>query len=891
MTIPAVSDETPRPEVADPRAADGVRTQARYRALVEATALDVWHADAAGALVRDMPNWRAITGQRPGDVLGEGWQLAIHPDDVERVRATWQLAVATRSIYECEYRIVARDGSHRVIHARGVPVVEDGELVEWVGTSEDVTDDREEERYTREQARAVERLSEIGTTLSAELDVRELLQTITDATTELSGAQFGAFFYSEVRQDDGVEQEQFALYTVSGVPLEKFSRFPMPRNTAIFAPTFAGEGPVRLDDVTQDARYGRNPPYHGMPEGHLPVRSYLAVPVVSKSGHVHGGLFFGHELPGVFNARHERLVVSVAAQAAAALDNAQLYEAERRSRAAAEQAQRDLAFLARANYALGASLDFHKSAEVVTKLPVPDLCDWAVLHVVSEGGDVEAVSLYHRDEARRQLLRELAGRFPVRLDEERGPAVALRTGQTYVLEAIDDAALDAHARDDRHREALDQAGIGAMLSVPILTRDRVVGSLSFVRERSRSFTDREVVLAEELTSRAGLALDSAMLFSRERAAALTLQRSLLPGALPAVEGTVCAVRYLPGAAGMEVGGDWYDVIPLGEGVVAYVVGDVMGRGVQAAGVMGQIRSAVRAYALEDHPPEEVLARVDRLLRLAEEPPLVTCVYARLDTRSGELCLSTAGHLPPLVVSPLGESRYLELEPGLPLGVAETTFASGCLTLERGSTLVLYTDGLVETPQSSVTAGMEALRACAVEYAVEGDIEAFIDALISALERGDGHDDDIAVLAVRLPEATEVLPADAPAGRAVGRTLPPDASSVGKARAFLHETLAAWDVPVDIDDAKLLVSELVTNALVHAGTVVHLHVEAREDALRVAVGDEGPPDREVPTGGELPDLRMAVGGRGLAIVSVLAHRWGVDPLPDGKRVWFELGFAQ
>ena len=886
MSTPSVSDETPLPAAV--AAGDGElrRSEARYRALAEATALDVWHAEPSGALTSDMPGWRAITGQTAEQVLGDGWQSAIHPDDVERVRAAWEAAVLSQSRYECEYRLRCQDGGHRVIFARGVPVIEDGRIVEWVGTSEDVTHSREEEQFSLEQARAIERLNDIGSNLAAELDVRELLQTITDATTELSGAQFGAFFYTEVRENS----EEFSLYTISGVPRERFSSFPMPRNTEIFSPTFNGEAPVRTDDVTQDSRFGKNAPYFGMPEGHLPVRSYLAVPVVSKSGKVHGGLFFGHERPGVFSERHERMVVSVAAQAAAALDNAQLYEAERRSRAAAEQAQRDLAFLARANYALSASLDFQKTAEVVSKLPVPDLCDWAVLHVVSEAGDIEAVSLYHRDEVQRQRLQEMAVRHPVRIDAERGPAVALRTGQTHVLDLVTEEMLDEHARDARHRESLELARIGALLSVPILTRDRVVASLTFVREHPRAFTEREIVLAEELTSRAGLALDSAMLFSRERAAALTLQRSLLPGALPPVEGTVVAVRYLPGAAGMEVGGDWYDVIPLGDGIVGYVVGDVMGRGVQAAGVMGQLRAAVRAYALEDHAPEEVLARVDRLLRLTEEPPLVTCVYARLDTRTGELCISTAGHLPPLLIGPDGEGVYLDIEPGLPLGVGETQFASGCLFMERGSTLVLYTDGLVETPHSSITTGMDALRARAVEFSGEGDIEAFIDCLITAFDRGDGHSDDIAVLAVRLPSPSPTAMGDNP-GRSMALTLPPDPSSVSKARAFLQETVDSWRLPVDIDDAKLLISELVTNALVHAGTVVHVHIEAREDALRVAVGDEGPPDWEMPTTGELPDLRMSVGGRGLAIVSVLAHRWGVEPMPDGKRVWFEQSFAE
>lgn len=854
------------------------RTAARYQALIEATTLDVWHTDADGGVIDDMPGWRAITGQTIEEIHGDGWVTAVHLEDAERARTTWEKAFANQSLYECEYRLMSKDGGHRVIFARGVPILEDGRVVEWVGTSEDVTDRRRDERSLREHSAAIDKLNAIGATLAAELDLHELMQAITDATTELTGAQFGALFYTEAREGE----ENFTLVTISGVPKERFENFPMPRNTEVFAPTFRGEGVVRLDDVTQDPRYGRNAPYHGLPEGHLPVRSYLAVPVVSKSGHVHGGLFFGHERPGVFTGAHERLVRGVAAQAAAALDNAALYEAERRSRAVAEAAQRDLAFLARANYALSASLDFARTADVVTKLPVPDLCDWAVLHVVTDGGHVEAVSVHHADEAKCRVLRDVVAHQPVRTEQRGGPGAAIRTGRSVVVDEVTGERLDAYEPDAQRRAALRGAGVGSLLSVPLLTRDRVVGALTLVRETPRAFGARVVAVAEELTSRAALALDSAMLFSRERAAALTLQRSLLPGALPPVEGTVCAVRYLPGAAGLEVGGDWYDVIPVSAGVVVYVIGDVMGRGVQAAGVMGQLRAAVRAYALDDHQPEEVLRRVNRLLCLSEEPPLVTCAYARVDIRTGELCISTAGHLPPMLLPSDGEPEYLELEPGLPLGVGESDFASGCRMLPAGSTLVLYTDGLVETPQSSITTGMARLCERARAASGETDIEALTDALLGPEHTAD-HSDDVAVLVVRLsPIGAAGVP-----GSCMTDTLPPEPSSVGKARQFVERAVGEWAVGVDLDDAKLLVSELVTNALIHTGTLVHLQVELRDDVLRVSVDDEGAPGSEVPTGGELPGVRLSVGGRGLAIVAVLAHRWGVEPQASGKRVWFEL----
>jgi len=206
--------------------------------------------------------------------------------------------------------------------------------------------EKEVDARTRElqaETNALEVLNRTGATLSAELDLDRVVQSITDAGVELTGAQFGALFYNVV--DPG--SESFTLYALSGVPREKFSQFPMPRNTKVFAPTFEGTGIIRSDDITKDPRYGQNAPYRGMPEGHLPVRSYLAIPVVSRTGEVHGGLFFGHEKPGVFTERSERLIVGLAAQAAIAIDNGRLYQAAQHEIEERKQAQTQQSLLIR----------------------------------------------------------------------------------------------------------------------------------------------------------------------------------------------------------------------------------------------------------------------------------------------------------------------------------------------------------------------------------------------------------------------------------------------------------------------------------------------------------------------------------------------------------------
>jgi PAS domain S-box-containing protein len=234
---------------------------------------------------------------------------------------------------------VHRDGSFYAVAFTASPLREGGVPV---GTVVEVRDITEEKRAAAERERLLgleqeareeaETMYRLGQTLAGELDLHKLVQGVTDAATELTGAHFGSFFYNVLNEDGG----SYMLYTLSGVPLEAFAHFPMPRATDLFGPTFRGEGTILIGDVKEDSRFGKNSPYYGMPEGHLPVTSYLAVPVISRSGDVYGGLFFGHPGAYVFTERHARIVEGLAAQAAVAMDNARLFEAAERARAQAE---------------------------------------------------------------------------------------------------------------------------------------------------------------------------------------------------------------------------------------------------------------------------------------------------------------------------------------------------------------------------------------------------------------------------------------------------------------------------------------------------------------------------------------------------------------------------
>jgi PAS domain S-box-containing protein len=280
------------------------------------------------------------------------WEHAIFFDDVPKLRAALDQARGSGAFY-AEFRVRHPDDSVHWIAGKGEVSGDDGDGPRWLtGVLYEITERKQLEARllalnesleariaeVAEEARTLETLNSTGAALASELSLNRVIQMVTDAGVELSGAEFGAFFYNLV--DEG--GDSYLLYSLSGAPREGFADFPMPRNTAVFGPTFRGEGPVRSDDISADPRYGKNPPYNGMPKGHLPVRSYLAVPVVSRSGEVIGGLFFGHSQPGVFTQRGERILVGVAAQAAIAIDNARLYERSQVEVAARAEAEQEI---------------------------------------------------------------------------------------------------------------------------------------------------------------------------------------------------------------------------------------------------------------------------------------------------------------------------------------------------------------------------------------------------------------------------------------------------------------------------------------------------------------------------------------------------------------------
>ncbi len=299
----------------------------RLKIALEAGELGDWSWDARSDIVTISHRTAHIFGIPHEPITWAAMRDLLHPDDRERARHAVDEAIACRAQYNIEYRVNRPDGEMCWIASRGAVHAKGDEVMGMVGVVHDITERKFAESALREETRALESLNRTSVALASTLDIDSLLQTVTDAATKVSGAQFGAFFYN-THDENG---DAYQLYTLSGAPRAAFEKFGHPRATPIFAPTFNGEGIIRLDDVRADPRYGNWPPHHGMPPGHLPVRSYLAVPVRSRDNQIVGGLFLGHPEVGIFTSRAERLVVTMAAQAAAAIDNARLYETARRA--------------------------------------------------------------------------------------------------------------------------------------------------------------------------------------------------------------------------------------------------------------------------------------------------------------------------------------------------------------------------------------------------------------------------------------------------------------------------------------------------------------------------------------------------------------------------------
>ncbi|MGW8889839.1 ATP-binding SpoIIE family protein phosphatase [Streptomyces sp. NPDC055749] len=486
------------------------------------------------------------------------------------------------------------------------------------------------------------------------------------------------------------------------------------------------------------------------------------------------------------------------------------------------------------------------------------------------------------------------------LDTDYPAAEVVRTGRAIYLPSPDEYRRRFSATWPLAR----RFGRRSWAFLPLVSSGHTMGAWMAGFRHPVSFSPDERAVLTTVARMLAQALDRAGAAETERELSLGLQRSMMPSLGPDIPGMAVAARYIPTGGGLQVGGDWYDMIPLPNGRIALVIGDVQGHDVRAAGLMGQLRIALRAYASEGHRPDAVLSRASRFLAgLTEEyegmdgdghtaARFATCLYAEADPATGTLDIARAGHPDPVVISVDGTAVIRQTAGGLPLGIeADSDYPTTRVVLEPGETIMLCTDGLIETGGHDMATGWERLRPVLEEP--DEDLEKLADALVQAVHGPTSHyttgpladrrEDDIAVLVLRREGPTTRL---APPRRTAMTIAQAEPERIAAARQQVRELLHDWADPEQVDSAVLMISEMATNVLVHtdgdALMVAEVIGERGERRLRVQVADGSD---------ELPHKRrpgeMASSGRGLVLMEMLADAWGVDPRGEGKSIWFEL----
>jgi PAS domain S-box-containing protein len=426
---------------------------------------------------------------------------------------------------------------------------------------------------------------------------------------------------------------------------------------------------------------------------------------------------------------------------------------EQAARQEAEEERRKLAFLAEASALLSTSLDPRSTLARVAELAVPRLADFCALHILEEDGELTPIAFAHADPDRLQMARELQERYPSRPDAPAGPYQVIRTGQAEMLPNITPEMIRTGAQDEEHLRMIEALELRSYVCVPLRARGRALGTLTLVHaESGRHHGQEDLDLAEELARRAALAIDNARLYEDRSKVARTLQESLLPPELPTIPGVELAARFHAAGHGIEVGGDFYDVFDTGDQAWAVVMGDVCGRGVEAAALTGLARYTLRAAAMRDRRPSRILAMLNEaIIRQRSDYSFCTACYARLKPTPGgaRLTVSCGGHPLPYVIRATGEVEEVGA-PGTLLGIFDDPELSDQATdLRPGDALVLYTDGVTESGRARDPRGSERLQAL-LETCVGLDADTIAGRIErDVLEVDPEIPDDLAVLVVRV----------------------------------------------------------------------------------------------------------------------------------------------
>ena len=539
-----------------------------------------------------------------------------------------------------------------------------------------------------------------------------------------------------------------------------------------------------------------------------------------------------------------------------------------------EEALARLSLVASVGEQLAATFDRQEMVETLVRRVVPLFADAATFAILDEQTqELRRLAVAHVDRTIEAQFRESIFSKPMALTGREPPVRAARSGKPVLLESYRSRPCGRRGRSSGTEpgEALQATSV---LAVPLFARGRVVAVLTFAFAGSgRQYSSSDIPVALDIARRGALALERARAFEQERHIAETLQHSMLPDELPDVTGITLCARYRPGGA-VDVGGDWYDVVPLPGARVGLAIGDVAGHGVRAAAVMGQLRHALRAFASDGNDPVTVLARLNRFV--FEQGPLdmATLCYGVLDPVRGRMEISVAGHPPPLLVQPGRGAEFVDTRPAPPIGAdVSSRYSSTIVDLEPGATLVLFTDGLVERRGETLDVGLKRL-VDAMRYAPPL-LDAACDRLLNQLVGDEHPDDDVALLGLRFVGTGH---------RHLRMRRPARADELAPVRRVLAAWLETAGVdPEDIGSIVVAVSEAATNAIEHAYGPAEGWFEVEADV------EEGPLVTVVvrDAGRWRPKARGG-GGRGLTLIGRLVDDFELRRQPGGTEIWMRRG---
>jgi PAS domain S-box-containing protein len=725
----------------------------------------------------------SLLGLEPGQFDGsfDTWAASLHQDDRDRVTDMLDRAVETKGAYDLEYRVVWPDGSVHWLEGRGqVTLDETGRVTGRVGCMADITGRRladEErahllavERSTRSDAETVAArlrgLQAVTMSLIRAVDARSVAEAVLDEGVSAVGGRTGSIC---LLAEDGVTVEIVHEVGYHDDVKAAWRTFPLHADLPASDAIRTGQTVLLRGPDDRDARY---PIFRGTPM--VSDSAYAVVPLVDENGITFGAMVVGFPEPQAFNEAQLRILSALSAQAATALRRATLYEeareaaeAEREARVAAERAQDRLAFLAEASSDLASSvLDLETTLARVVELAVPRLADGCAIHLADERGIARALAATHLDPSRVAPLQVAADTLGVA-----GVGAVIRTGRAEIHGEMSDDVLRGLAGDPVHLAGLRAAGYGSMAVLPLQSQSRAVGALTLVTGAARRFEDADLQLAEQLAVRAAIAIETARLFADRTRVARSLQASLLPPSLPTIPGLELGARYAPAGEGVEVGGDFYDAFALDGGRWLLVVGDVRGKGVDAAAVTGLARHTIRSLALYESEPSAILAQLNHVLLAAEadrtaaflpcddppwdltEPRFCTVALAIVEPGDdgADVVVCSGGHPLPLVARIDGRVEAAGQAGSLLGASAAIDLHDVRLHLAPGESLVCFTDGIVERHQGRCffdEAGIAAVLSDVAD-ADAPTIAARIEQKARGLFADDPHD-DMAVLVVRVP---------------------------------------------------------------------------------------------------------------------------------------------